>query len=113
MTEDWWSVLDDQMASQEPLRTPRKSIAINYPNDLYVLVLEAAKARGVSMTAYQRRASLAFAEYDLGFDWLREMQAEPPIGSFVRPGVGVKSDGIGFGAWQIVSLRAHAEARDE
>ena len=106
MAEGWWKILDDQMAMGET-RGPRRSIAINYPNELYVLVLEAAKARGMSMTAYQRRASLAFAEQDLGFDWLDEMRAEPPIGSFVRPNAGVKSDGLGFGKWHIVNLRAH------
>lgn len=100
---DWWQIMDDQMASTER-RTPRRSIAINYPNDLYALVLEAAKLRGISMTAYQRRASLAFAAHDLGFDWDLEMAAEPPVGSFVRPGAGTKCAGSGFGAWRIRAL---------
>lgn len=109
MPEAWWRILDDQMASQEPQRAPRRSIAINYPNELYALVLEAARMRGMSMTAYQRRASLAFAEHDTGFDWLHEMRAEPPVGSFVKPGSGIKSDGLGFGYWRIVRLDDHTD----
>lgn len=110
---DWWTILDDQMASQEPHRAARRSIAINYPTDLYAYVLEAARLRGISMTAYQRRASLAFAAHDLGFDWLEAMLSEPPVGSFDSPGKGVKSDGIGFGPWRIDALGDHADIEDE
>lgn len=112
MPEQWWTILDDQMAVGET-RGARRSIAINYPNELYTLVLEAARARNMSMTAFQRRSVLAMAQHDLGFDWLDEMRHEPPIGTFVRPQAGIKSDGLGFGPWHIVDLREHEGESDD
>lgn len=106
-TPGWWRILDDKMAAGET-RGARRSIAVNYPNELYALVLEASRQRNISMTAFQRRAALAVAEHDLQFDWLDTMLAEPPVGSFVRPGSGIKSDGLGFGPWHIIDLAEHA-----
>lgn len=100
---DYWERVDGQLAANEP-RATRRSIAVNYPPELYPFVLEAAKQRGMSMQAYQRRAALAFAASDLGFDWLREMAVEPQIGSFVNPGRGTVARGRGFGHWQILDL---------
>lgn len=100
---DWRSTVDDQLLSQET-RGSRRSIAVNYPGSLYVYVLEAAKQRGLSMTAFQRRASLAVACHDLGFDWAAEMVDEPAVGSFVSGRSAVQMDGFGFGPWRITEM---------
>lgn len=105
MRHDWRAVLEDQIAAQGK-RAGRRSIAVNYPTSLYAVVKDAAKARGMSMTAYQRRAALAFAVNDLGLtdDWARLMVDEPPVASYGRP---VTTAGFGFGpfgAWRILGL---------
>lgn len=99
----WWKNIDDQMASRE-VRTPRRSIAVNYPNELYAHVLKAAEARGLSMTAYQRRAVLAFACYDLGLEWDAVMADEPAVTEF-ESGRKVEAQGRGYRFWEIVGLR--------
>jgi hypothetical protein len=103
-----WARIDGQLAAKET-RPTRRSVAVNYPPELYPFVLEAAKLRGLSMQAYQRRAALAFAQADLGFDWLREMDAEPQVGSFVNPGRGTDARGRGYGSWQILDLGSYGD----
>lgn len=99
---DWRSVVDDQLLSQET-RLSRRSVALNYPDSLYVLVLEAARRRDLSMTAFQRRASLAVACHDLGFDWVTEMIDEPAVTPFGGTGA-VQMDGFGYGPWRITEM---------
>ncbi|KAK1548441.1 hypothetical protein Q3G72_006583 [Acer saccharum] len=95
--------LDQQISVTTQARV-RRSIAVNYPVEIYPLVLEAARQRNMSMTAYQRRAVLAFAQADTGFDWFEQMATEPGIGSFNSPGVSLPSGGHGFGHWRILQL---------
>lgn len=90
---DWWTTIDDGLTASGPPRSPRRSIAVNYPTALYTPVMVAAAFRSMSATAYQRRASLAFAHWDLGFDWGTVTANEPatPI----------------TGLWRIVELGSH------
>lgn len=102
-SHDWRTIVDSQLASKET-RTPRRSIAVNYPDSLYSLILEAAKGRAMSMTAYQRRAALAVARYDLGFDWATELCDEPGIATFVGGRAATEYAGFGFGPWLITGM---------
>lgn len=103
----WQQVIDDQIAlSRVSPRAPRRSTALNYPQSLYALVLAAARERDMSMTAYQRRATLSFAQVDTGFDWLEEMKAEPGIAPFGAHGGRLQQElnGLGCGYWRIQEL---------
>lgn len=103
---DWRATVNDQLLSKQT-RAGRRSIAVNYPDSLYILILEAAKQRGLSMTAFQRRASLAVARYDLGFDWVSEMVDEPAVTTFVSGRGGEQMDGFGFGPWLIMDMQEY------
>jgi hypothetical protein len=75
---DWAKTIDEQLTVKDADRTPRRSMAVNYPTELYALVLAASKNRGMTATAYQRRASLAFACHDLGLPISVVAVHEPP-----------------------------------
>jgi hypothetical protein len=103
----WQDTLADQIAANGK-RAGRRSVAVNYPTGLYAVVRDAAKRRGMSMTAYQRRASLAFAVHDLGLDasWAALMVEEPAVTGYVT-GADKPLDCAGFGpfgAWRITGL---------
>jgi hypothetical protein len=107
----WAEVLNDQAAARED-REPRRTVGINFPNDLYSLVAEAARIRGMSYTSYVRRAALALAEADLGFDWATLMVEEPGIVADVESRsalAGKKMAGHGYGPWKIEALGKHFE----
>lgn len=110
MKRDWRQVLNDQAAARED-REPRRSIAINMPNRLFSLVSAAAKQRGLSYTAYARRAVISFAQADLGFDWNEQMADEPGIVPIERDADvfrgGKIMAGSGYGPWKIVGLEQH------
>lgn len=110
MKRDWKQVLNDQAAARED-REPRRSIGVNMPNRQFALVAQAAANRGLSYTAYARRALIAFAEADLGFDWNEEMADEPgiiPIDGSEKFKRGKPMAGTGYGPWKIVALEQHA-----
>lgn len=107
MKRSWQETITDQIAAQRK-RAGRRSVAVNYPTSLYALVRDAAKARGMSMTAYQRRAALSFALHDLGIEdqWHAVMLDEPAVAPFVvgseKP---IEAAGFGpFGAWRIRAI---------
>lgn len=102
---DWVSVLDGAIAAREP-RATRRSIGVNYPPALYGYVMAAARQRGMSLAAYQRRAALAFACLDLGLVWSDVMADEPPFGTFAAPTKAAAHAGGGYGHWVIRDVRA-------
>lgn len=101
----WQEVLDAQIAaSRTNSRASRRSTALNYPQSLYALVLAAARERDMSMASYQRRATLAFAQVDTGFDWYEELKAEPAIQPFSGGRLQHELNGLGCGHWRIREL---------
>lgn len=91
-----------------PGRTQRRSIAVNFPDGMYDVVMEAARARGISSTAYMRRAATAFAAQDLGLDWHELMLDEKGVQQYGIKGGGAAlppARGEGFGPWVITGLR--------
>jgi hypothetical protein len=101
----WQEIIQAQVAqSRVRDRAPRRSTALNYPQELYGLVLAAARERDMSMTAYSRRAVLAFAHHDVGFDWAKELAEEPAVASFSDPALRRELNGLGCGYWRIVQL---------
>lgn len=92
-------------------RKPRLSIAVNFDDQLYAIVKDAAEARDMSMTAFMRRAALAIATVDQGLDWQTVMQDEPAIAPFNQGGArtGVRKGGLGNGPWKIEGLSEHVQ----
>lgn len=70
-------------------------------------LMEAARLRGMSETAYIRRAVLAFVCHDLGIDWDVMMASEGPVRRAGHSAVYDKTPmrGKGFGRWRIERLR--------
>lgn len=107
MSRSWQETIADQIAAQGK-RAGRRSVAVNYSTTLYALVRDAARARGMSMTAYQRRAALAFALHDLGREdqWHLVMADEPAVAAFeAHSEKPIECAGFGpFGAWRIRAI---------
>lgn len=106
--EHWTTKLEAALEAKQPQRVSRRSSAINYPASLFPLLVEAARRRGMSVTAYQRRAVLAFAVWDLGLDWMHELEDEgpiaPPEGQVISR---EPARGRGFGRWKITGLSSY------
>jgi uncharacterized protein (DUF1778 family) len=82
----------------------RRSVTLQVSTDEHRALFRAAKARGLSMSAYARRAAIAFAAHDLDLNRVEVHENEPAI---------VARDeneprmfhGEGFGSWNIEKLR--------
>lgn len=81
----------------------RISLGLNYQRSAAGLVREAARRRNLSITAYARRALLAFVCHDLDLNWESVMADEPGIWSrqTLPPEA---SKGRGHGKWKIKGL---------
>lgn len=108
MPERWQDVIEAQVAAsvQRQRATPRKSTAINTSQEQYDALLFAARQRDISMAAYLRRSSLAFAVHDLGLDWFEVMADEPATGGFGNARRLEPLAGSGAGLWRITGLDA-------
>lgn len=107
---DWGETLLTEFdAHHTDGRKPRLSIAVNFDDQLYKIVKDAAEARDMSLTAFLRRAALAIATVDQGLDWQTIMQDEPAIAPFVQGGArtGQRKAGFGNGPWKIEGLTEH------
>lgn len=109
--ESWKDKLMDQIDMREPKpsagsRNRRRTISTNFAPSLYLVVQSAARARGISMAAYIRRAAVAFAVYDGGLSWDETMADEAPVKAFAVDALPdpETSGGRGFGAWLIGKL---------
>jgi hypothetical protein len=103
---NWREALMDAVDTR-PTKKERRSIAINFSDSWYVMIQRAAKARGMSMTAFMRRAVMAFVVFDLGEDWFEVMEGEPNIGPYANSyGTKVleRKAGHEHGDWQIEGL---------
>lgn len=96
-----------QKLDQPPGETRSSSFRTNAALDR--LINEAARRRGLSTTAYIRRAAAAIATFDLEASWEDAMADEPGFGLYgERPGRAViRPDGHGFGPWQVTGLTYH------
>jgi hypothetical protein len=105
-----WRELVQAKLDREPVGTRSSAIRVNARIDR--AIKDAAAARNMSVTAYIRRAAVAFAVADLDLSWDTVMIDEPGFGlAGENPGRAViRPNGHGFGAWQIVKLtRFHAD----
>ncbi len=101
----WRNALLADYDARVDTRAPRSTIRPNFPPDWYELIQDAAIARNLSMSAFIRRASMAFAIYDLGLDWEAVMQEEPRLRGFGEiDSEPVDERGYGRGLWKIEGL---------
>lgn len=103
MTQDRnpWHEHIAAMAASGP--RDRISLGLNYQRSAAGFVAEAARRRNLSITAYARRALLAFVCHDLGLDWDEVMADEPGI--WTRQELPPEAGrGRGYGPWRIQKL---------
>ena len=81
----------------------RISLGLNYQRSAAGLVAEAAARRNLSITAYARRALLAFVCHDLGLDWDDVMADEPGLWHRQSEAPAARG-GKGHGAWRIMKV---------
>lgn len=81
----------------------RISLGLNYQRSAAGYVAEAARRRNLSITAYARRALLAFVSHDLGIPWEEIMRDEPGLWHRQSEPPAARG-GKGHGPWQIRKL---------
>jgi hypothetical protein len=81
----------------------RISLGLNYQRSAAGLVIEAARRRNLSITAYARRALLAFVCHDLDVPWEDVMRDEPGIWHRQSEPPEARG-GKGHGPWKIMRL---------
>jgi hypothetical protein len=107
-----YELLDAALAAAEETRGERKSIGLNLNLSLYLAAQRAARARGMSLAAYARRALAAFISFDLGEDYLELMEEERGVniyGSLEKATATMKPRGRGFGPWKIEGLSDYGD----
>lgn len=102
-------VMLDRIEASRFNKRPSRMISVNWNETLYRIVKHAAEERGISMSAYVRRAAAAMACYDLGLDYYTVMKDERGTRGYGQRGgnaddIAVSSQGRGFGLWEIKEL---------
>ncbi len=99
----------DRIEASRVNKRPSRMISVNWNETLYGIVKQAAEARGISLSAYVRRAAAAMACYDLGLDFYTVMKDERGTRGYGQRGgradeIAESSQGRGFGLWEIQEL---------
>lgn len=105
----WEDVLmgqvDATLASRVAKKPPHRDFRTRVPLSAASSIHEAAAARGMSASAYIRRATLAFAAYDLGLDLAELLRHEPATRLNSESPRAVRAMlGEGHGEWRIGGL---------
>lgn len=78
---------------------------VRVQNSATMLIRDAAARREMSVSAYLRRAGIAFAAYDLGLDLAELLKDEPPTRlKYDGPRADRTEAGEGHGRWRIGGL---------
>lgn len=98
--------VDAKIAARETRKKPHRDFKTRVPLSAAPILVEAARRRGMSVAAYTRRASLAFAAHDLGLD-LRQLLEDEPVtrGRFDGFAGDRAEQGQGHGDWVIGGLK--------
>lgn len=101
MTRPEWMERVEDAVGDRPM--PKYLIQAQTPDRLRPFVVRAARKRGMPVSAYLRRAVLAFVVRDLDLDWDEVMEDEPSIDAEdnLPPR---RYRGRGFGNWKIRGL---------
>lgn len=98
--------VDARLASRRAFpKPPHRDFRARMPLSAVPAIIRAARERDMSVSAYIRRAGLAFAAYDLGLD-LKELLEDEPATRLKYEGVPHDrlEHGQGHGNWIIGSL---------
>ncbi len=100
----------DQLEANAPApRTLPKMVSINWTVNAARLVHRAARARGISLSGFCRRAAVAMACYVLELDYYEESVGERGVRAYGQGGgnpaeIAESKDGMGYGEWRIRDL---------
>lgn len=100
----------EQLEANAPApRTLPKMVSINWTVAAARLVHRAAKARGISLSGFCRRAAVAMACYVLELDYYEQSVGERGVRAYGEGGgsaakVAESRDGKGYGEWRIKEL---------
>jgi hypothetical protein len=78
---------------------------VGLPLEVADAIKDAAYGRGMTMSAYLRRAATAFAAYDTGVDFYELSENEYAISEPGQTLPGVRKAGRGHGSWVIRELQ--------
>lgn len=97
--------VDAELAKRKRSKKPHRDFRARIPLGAAGALNQAAAARGMSVSAYLRRAGLAFAAHDLGLD-LGELLADEPASRTRFAGTAADREmaGQGHGLWRIRGL---------
>lgn len=97
--------VDAKLARQKKAKKPHRDFRARIPLNAAPALNEAAAQRGMSVSAYLRRAGLAFAAHDLGLDLAQLLEDEPATRSrFAGTAADREMGGQGHGLWRIGGL---------
>ncbi len=102
-------VMLDRIEASRINKRPSRMISVNWNDTLYLVVKNAARMRGISLSAYVRRAAVAMAVYDLGLDYFTVMKDERGTRGYGDRGgnpeeIAASAQGRGYGSWEIKEL---------
>jgi len=106
---DWRELLmgtvEAELASRDAPKRPHRDYRARVPLSAAPHIAEAARRRDMSITAYLRRAAIAFAAYDLGLDQQQMLVDEPATRlKSEGPRTNRLQQGRGHGDWKILGL---------
>lgn len=98
-------MIDANLEARVVDKSPHRDYRARVPLSAVPALLEAADLRGMTISAYLRRAGLAFAAYDLGLS-LDELLEDEPVSQlrWRNPGGNPSARGRGHGLWRIGGL---------
>lgn len=109
-SEPWQELMmgrvDATIAKRTHPKAPHRDFRTRMPQSAVASILRAAELRGMSVSAYLRRAGLAFVAHDLGLDLAQLLEDEPPTrNKFDGPKKDKVMKGQGHGQWRIEGLK--------
>lgn len=107
-------IMLDRIEASRVGKKPRRIISVNWSDVLFMVVNRAAKKRGISKSAYVRRAAVALACHDLGLDYAKVMEGEAGTLPYGKGGgkpeeIGESKNGMGYGQWAIRALEGEPD----
>lgn len=102
-------LLDQLNATAPAPRAMPRMVSINWTIKAARLVHAAAKERGISLSGFCRRASVAMACQVLGLDYYEQSVGERGVRAYGEAGgdpkvIAESKDGQGYGEWRIREL---------
>ncbi len=109
---DWRSIIADQAAvaaadvrQRRTTSTTQRITRVGFSLDVHPFLLRAAQARGISLSGYVRRATMAHVALDLGLDPIELFKMDLGLAPLGKGGDRWQSDkdldGEKYGTWEV------------